>query len=216
MTANDIQHPLFIIGGTFDPIHYGHLRMAIEVRDHFPEAEIAILPCGYPGHRSKPVASAWQRLAMVQRALENIDGIGIRWEELDCPGPHFTIDTARRLRTCFPHRPIVWVIGSDASGGIRTWRGAAQLSSLVSLLCCQRPNYPVPTAEGFDKVEYQSLTERAYGQIATLTIPMLDISSTMIRERLAAGRSIFGLVPESVCHYIEHYQIYRQTKVEGN
>lgn len=216
MTANNHTKPLFIIGGTFDPIHFGHLRMAVEVQERFPEAEVAFLPCGQPGHREPPIATAWQRLAMVQRALEHFPGFTLLTDELDGPGPHYTVATATRLRQRYPNRAIVWVIGNDASGGIHRWRGAEQLPSLIHLLCCLRPNYPIPTAEGFNRVQCALLTTRPYGQMAWLELPALDISSTLIRERVKMGRNILGLAPESVCHYIEHYQIYRQTEPTGN
>jgi nicotinate-nucleotide adenylyltransferase len=212
--------PLLILGGTFDPIHCGHLRMALETREACPWAELALLPCGVPGHRTEPLAQPWQRLAMIRRALEPVADISVLLHELQDPLPRFTVDTARMLRRQWPDRPIAWVVGSDAAENLHTWKEADVLPSLIHVLVVTRPGYAVAPPAGFAPAEAFDCQHRRNGLAATLEIPLLDISSSMIRKKRAAGLSITGLVPEGVERYIGQHGLYRplpnHDHTEGN
>lgn len=194
-----------LLGGTFDPIHVGHLRLAIEVRERARLDQVRLLPAPAPRLRAAPHADASVRLEMVRAAVEGIDGLVADGRELDVAGPTRTVDTLERLRTEDSRRPLCWILGADALERLDRWHEWTRLTELAHLIVVRRPGAALPTTGAVARhVEPRrdddpgALARAPAGIVHVCDVPPLDVSATGIRERLSAGRSIDFLVPEKV------------------
>jgi len=210
-----------IFGGTFDPIHLGHLRGAEEVREAHGLDEVRIVPAAVPPHKGTPHASATDRLAMVQRAIAGLTRFR-SWEvELERQGPSYSVDTLRALRAeVGPAVRVVFIVGRDAFGGFHGWKEHAAIFELCDIVVMTRPPWPermqiddFPVASR-GALRYDASSEAFRHGSGHLVIPQritaLDISSTAIRALVAAHRSIRFLVPPAVADYIDERGLYRQ------
>lgn len=205
-----------IFGGTFDPVHYGHLRSALEVSETVGLSEVRFIPCHRPPHRGTPGATARQRLEMLKTALENAPAsFQIDTREMERPGPSFMVDTLRSLRDDLGQRPMALIVGSDAFRGFETWHQWRDLFDLAHILIMQRPgessDWPQALAAVFKEREapgIPSLYEHPSGLITTINVTPLAISASQIRDRLAADRSARFLTPDSVIKHIEDWRLY--------
>lgn len=192
------------MGGTFDPIHYGHLIAAEEARFVFGLSQVIFVPCGIPPHK-KPykVTSPEHRYAMTILATENNPHFIVSRVEIDRPGPSYTVDTVKIFRQQFGNRvELFFITGLDAVLEILTWKSHEELIHLCHFIAVTRP--------GYDASKLQKSLPAAYlERIDLLTIPGMDISSTMIRERVRRGQPIRYLTPDPVCHYIAKHQLYK-------
>lgn len=204
-----------IFGGTFDPIHIGHLRAAVELRERLQLTEVRLLPCHCPPHRDLPGASSLQRLAMVAAATAGEPGLTVDARELDRPGPSYTVDTLAELRgELGPEVALSLVMGADAFAGLASWHRWQRLPELAHLLVVERPGFELPR-EGavFELWQHRqcaaaTLAEHPAGGIALLELPPLPVSATAIRETIAAGHSPRWLVPDPVWDYIRQHRLY--------
>jgi nicotinate-nucleotide adenylyltransferase len=213
---------LGIFGGTFDPVHYGHLRAAEEVRKALDLAELRLVPARVPPHRGTPSASAAQRVAMLKLALPEFPQLTLDTREIDRIGKSYTVDTLRELRSEQSDRPLVLVVGADAFGGLAQWHRWRQIPELAHIAVVTRPGTRVedvldgPLAELWqnrhreDKVQLETAPA---GAIFTVPVTPQPISATAIRAALAQGREgiaqVRGLLPAAVLTYIDHHQLYR-------
>jgi nicotinate-nucleotide adenylyltransferase len=212
-----------ILGGTFDPIHYGHLRLAADVKSAVGLDEVRLIPAGDPPHRAPPVASAEHRLAMTELGCAEIPGLCADAREVHRSGPSYTVLTLESLREDQPKRPLALVIGADAFAGLEQWRRWQQLFTLAHFLVVERPGTAFDPAELPAALRTQwerRLTTDAMrlerslgGAILRVDVTPQPISASAIRAALAHGpagcNSVRGLLPASVLAYIDRNQLYR-------
>lgn len=211
--------PLGLMGGTFDPVHHAHLRLALDALEALPLAEIRWIPSGAPGHRNAPHASAADRLAMLRLAIADEPRFCIDTSELDTGMPTYTVPMLKRLRSELgAERPLVMLIGMDSFLTLPTWREWEQLFDLAHFAVADRPGYALET----DKLparlaeiyaarhdEPATLAKRAHGCIVHFPSVPLGISATDLRTRFAQQKSARCLIPETVLRYIESKALYR-------
>ena len=204
-----------VLGGTFDPIHFGHLRPALEVHESLGLQELLFIPSHVPPHRGAPAAAAGHRLAMVERAIAGVPGFRVDSRELDRSGPSYTVDTLRVLRgEIGAECPLLLIMGLDAFAGLDTWHRWREIPTLAHVVVARRPGSTVPEDAAY--LELAPATEsrlalagKASGLVSFQSVTQLDISATDIRERLGAGRSPRYLLPDSVWRYITEHQLYQ-------
>ena len=194
-----------ILGGTFDPIHFGHLAIAEAALDRLDLDRVILIPAGRPWLKSdQMVTSAAHRLAMVRLAIEDRPELEVSTIEVDRPGPTYTVDTLAELRRELGSGVDLYLIlGMDSVRELRRWRDPERLFGMCTVVAVSRPeSVDVSTAE--IECEFPA----AHGRIKTTRGPMLDISATDIRMRVAEGRSISNCVPPSVQRYIRQHGLY--------
>lgn len=197
--------PLAIFGGTFDPIHIGHLRAAWEASEALG-AEVRLVPAKIPPHRPQPVASAAERVAMLRAALAGQDRLGLDLREIDRTGPSYSVDTLASLRAEIgPTRPLVLLIGADAFAALSSWHRWRDLFELAHMCVLTRPAQipAMPVALAAEVAARQTtrvddLRIAPAGRVLDMVVSALGISATRIRALLAAGREPRWLVPQAV------------------
>ncbi len=190
-----------LFGGTFDPVHHAHLALAHAALDALQLDELRWIPTGQPWQKrqqGRDITPATQRAAMVALAIEGEPRFTLSRIEVDRQGPSFTLDTVRELAAAEPDTEWVLLIGGDQYAGLHTWRDWRELLALVSLAVAQRPG---------TRSEPDAAVQQHPHRV--LPLPMLDISSTDIRQRVARGADISQLVPSQVARYIETRRLYR-------
>lgn len=202
MTA---MRPLAILGGTFDPVHLGHLRAAWEAADVL-DAEVRLIPANVPPHRPAPVAGAQQRIAMLRAALAGQDRLQLDTRELERGGLSYTVDTLTSLRKEIgAGRPLVLLLGADAFTGLPSWDRWKELFALAHLGVLTRPGHAPPLPAELDNeiaqrfaADADELRASASGRVLRTTITPLEISATCIRALLREGREPRWLVPNTL------------------
>lgn len=213
--------PLGILGGTFDPVHIGHLRLGEELAEALGLAEVRFVPSGRPPHRVAPQATAGHRLAMVRLALAGNARFVLDDREARRDGPCYTFDTLNELRAeRGPDVPLVFLLGADAFIGLSGWHRWQELFELAHLAVAHRPGFPperwaehMPAALAREFAARRAgmpagVQEQAAGHIVVVPVTALDISASGIRERLAAHASVRYLLPDPVIDYIEKHHLY--------
>jgi nicotinate-nucleotide adenylyltransferase len=188
------------MGGTFDPIHHGHLVAASEVQAWFDLDEVVFVPTGEPWQKShREVAPAEHRYLMTVIATASNPRFTTSRVDIDRGGPTFTIDTLRDLTAQLPDTDLFFITGADALAEIFTWRDAGELFELACFVGCTRPGYEMSpgTLEGIPS-----------DRVTIIEIPALAISSTECRDRRAKGEPIWYLVPDGVVQYIAKHNLY--------
>ena len=205
-----------VFGGTFDPIHYGHLRPLWEVKQAVQLDQVRLIPCFIPPHRDAPGATAEQRLQMLQLAADEIQGLQIDTRELDRGGRSYMVDTLQSLRDELEQEvPLCLILGSDAYAGLPSWHQWQRLSELAHIIVMRRPG-TAALGETLTQwqtprlaADVQTLTTRPAGCILLQDVTQLDISATMIRAEINAGRDVRFLTPDPVSAYIARHNLYR-------
>ncbi|MGD9482985.1 nicotinate-nucleotide adenylyltransferase [Streptomyces sp. TRM70308] len=191
---------LGVMGGTFDPIHHGHLVAASEVAARYGLDEVVFVPTGQPWQKShQTVSPAEDRYLMTVIATASNPQFSVSRLDIDRPGRTFTIDTLRDLRVVHPDDDLFFITGADALGQILTWRNAEELFSLAHFIGVTRPGHHL-TDPGLPD-----------GGVSLIEIPALAISSTDCRARVAQGDPVWYLVPDGVVRYITKRGLYRET-----
>jgi nicotinate-nucleotide adenylyltransferase len=212
----DPSGPVGVFGGTFNPVHYGHLRSALELVEHLHLDHVRLMPCSEPPHRGAPSCPAEHRAAMVDLAVAGEAALTCDRRELKRPGPSYTITSLEEIRRELgDDRGLCLVMGGDALTGINTWHRWQELLTLAHIVVIARPGWELP-ADGevarwlhdHRLSDRGDLQRRPGGGILLEALRPLAISSTEIRELLAAGRSARYLVPESVLDYIRAHSLY--------
>lgn len=206
-----------ILGGTFDPVHHGHLRLAIEVLEALGLDAVRLIPLNQPNASKSPVASGAQRLAMLQVAVAGEPRLVPDDRELRRGGISYTVDTLQSLREELPDRPLCLILGMDAFARIDTWHQWHRLLALAHIVIAARPGSPAmhqrPMAAELREARIDDpgiLRHRPAGSIYTQAIRPLDISSTAIRDALRHRRSVRYLVPPPVLDYINEHHLYQE------
>lgn len=207
--------PLALLGGSFDPVHNGHLRMALEAAQALG-AMVSLLPSGTPPHRTTPYATPAQRLAMIELALAGQKRITVDTRELSRTGPNYTVDTLQDVRAATgPERSLILIIGADQFAALDTWREWRSLFEFAHVAVLDRAGVaatpPAAVAEFVASrwaTDADAVKSRASGLAIRVDTTALDISASRIRADLAAARSPRWLLPDSVLGYIFAHRLY--------
>ncbi len=215
--------PIGILGGTFDPIHLGHLRLAEELGEALGLAEVRFLPTGTPPHRASPIASAADRLAMVRLAIAGNPRFVLDEHEIHQTTPCYMVHTLGALRAELGReRPLTLFLGADAFLGLTAWHEWTRLLDLAHLAVAHRPGFdPATWQAAMPEVLARELARRRSescadlkaapaGRIFLQAITQLDIAASRIRDLVARGHSVRYLVPDAVLDYIAHHHLYRK------
>ncbi|HEX4840545.1 MAG TPA: nicotinate-nucleotide adenylyltransferase [bacterium] len=196
-----------VMGGTFDPIHYGHLVTAEEARVHFELSQVLFVPNRYPPHKDLDGVSAPEhRYHMTLLATATNPDFAVSRLEVDRPGPSYSIDTIRELRQVYQADALFYITGADAILQVvrGAWEGSAELLTLCQFIAASRPGFPIDVHD----LRRFNVTGQQLSNIHVIEIPALAISSTDIRRRVTAGLPIRYLVPEPVETYIHKHGLY--------
>lgn len=204
-----------LFGGTFDPVHYAHLRCVLEVQQQCELEQIRFIPCRMPPHRISPLASPAQRLAMLQLAVDGQPGFEIDERELRRNGPSYMIDTLISLREDLGMRPMCLVLGFDSFAQLDSWHRWQSLIEHAHIIVMDRPGYEATLSPDINALLEKRLTgnvrqlrRESAGRIIRCPVTGLDISATRIREAVASGRTPRYLLPEPVLDYIRRERLY--------
>lgn len=205
-----------IYGGTFDPIHNGHLRVAVELREALAVQQVHLLPSHIPPHRDLPGGSGRRRLELLKLAVAGEPGLAVDDREVSRDGASYTVDTLRELRQELgAEEPLAMVVGADAFAGFDRWHEWTAIPELAHIILVSRPGARLspdsPPARLLDERRADhiaALKAAPGGRILEVEPPLLDISATGIRDRLASGRSVRYLVPEAVLSRIAELGMY--------
>lgn len=209
-----------ILGGTFDPIHFGHLRLAEEMAEQLHLTEVRFLPAARPPHRGEPHGAAHHRAELVRLAIAGNPRFRLDLREYERPGPSYMVDTLTSLRQELgASQPIYLLLGADAFLGIPTWHRWQQLFDLAHIAVAHRPGVTLdadtPDMPAALRAEWQKRFRNtpaadAAGHILLREITALDISASRLRTTLRHGRSGRYLMPETVCDYIHTHHLYEK------
>jgi nicotinate-nucleotide adenylyltransferase len=209
-----------ILGGTFDPIHFGHLRTALELYQAHELAEVRLIPCYQPVHRKFPVASPEHRLAMVRTAIADEPALTVDDCEIQRKGPSYTIDTLESLREKMPDTSLCLIMGIDALLGFPSWHRFDDILKLAHLIIAHRPQYHLPKTGVVadllkERLKHHSsaLQESMAGTIVLHPVTPLEISATDIRKQIASDRNPRYLLPDAVYEYIRQHGVYSISRV---
>jgi nicotinate-nucleotide adenylyltransferase len=196
------QPRLGLMGGTFDPIHHGHLVAAVQARWQFQLDQVLFIPTGQPWQKPVGVSPAEDRYRMTVIATASNPAFTVSRIEIDHPGPTYTVDTLRRLRSELGEATrLYFITGADAVLHILTWKDRDEVLALAEFIAATRP--------GYDLTKLAERLPGARDRLHLMEIPMLAISSTEIRARVAQGAPIQYLVPDGVVRYIAEHGLYR-------
>ncbi|MDE2931799.1 MAG: nicotinate-nucleotide adenylyltransferase [Chloroflexota bacterium] len=190
-----------ILGGTFDPIHRGHLTAAEEARRAQRLDRVLFIPANRSPLKPSARASTAQRVAMVQLAIEGNAACALSTVDVERPSPSYAVDTVALLQSRWPNDEFVFLMGADQLADLPQWRAPEKLLEAVPVVALTRPG-----AASADAL--QALSPAARARITVQEIPVIDISASAIRERVAAGQTIRGLAPGPVVDYIEEHGLY--------
>jgi nicotinate-nucleotide adenylyltransferase len=215
-----LSEPLGLFGGTFDPVHFGHLRLAEEAIGHLGLGGVRWIPAGQPPHRGVPEVTAEQRLEMVLRCTAENEHFSVDASEVKAAAPSYTVHTLERLRAELgAEQSLILLVGADAFAGLSGWHRWRDIFSLAHVAVSHRPGFPVEitslphelATEFHDRhlTGIDGLKDMPAGGIATFAMTQLAISATQIRKLLANGVSARYLLPDSVLDYIQRHQLYR-------
>jgi nicotinate-nucleotide adenylyltransferase len=200
-----------VFGGTFDPVHNGHLRVALDALEQLGLVEVRLVPLAHAVHRDQPETPPALRLAMLEAAVAGRPRLVVDRREFDRTGPSYSVDTLADLRRDFPGSPLCLLLGSDAFNGFHRWHKPETILAMASLAILTRPDTAVAAAVRplYEAHRVPRLDPGNPGQIVRCPVTQLGISSSDIRHRRAAQRSIDFLVPDPVLQLIRQYDLYR-------
>ena len=210
---------LGVLGGTFNPVHVGHLRGALDCRDRLGLDAVRMLPASMPPLKATPGVDAEHRSRMLELAVEGIAGLEVDRRELRRPGLSYTVDTLRELRAELgPERPLVFIMGEDALVNLHRWHEWRDLLHFAHIAVLARP-FPSQPLDPEVRVWIDShqvnparLVEQPSGCLTRLQQPAIDVSSTGLRRALETGADARFLLPDAVLEYIERHGLYRPSK----
>ncbi|MCP4335343.1 MAG: nicotinate-nucleotide adenylyltransferase [Gammaproteobacteria bacterium] len=200
-----------ILGGTFDPIHRGHLHIATRVSAQLDLQQLQLMPCALPVHRDQPHASPEHRCAMIGLAIEGDSILALNTLELDRKGPSYSVDSLREIRHT-TDASLALVLGADAFNGFAGWKSPREILGLVHLVVCCRPGFEVEqglyTEQRVDSVA--ELSSQSAGCILLLQVDAIDCSSSAVRAALHAGNTPRQYLAPPVADYIDQHNLYRK------
>ncbi len=217
MTNGDLTpaEAVAIFGGTFDPVHYGHLRCADEARQKLALNNLYLLPAGNPPHRDKPQATVAQRLDMLYLARTEFPRLLIDDRETRRSGPSYMVDTLQELRNSFPDRPLLLLIGQDVANQLHSWHHWQKLFDLAHIVILTRPAadsaYRPDLAEQIrlrSVKDVEELNGTTAGAVLQLEVEPIDVSATELKRYIRSGRSPVSMLPAAVLEYIMKNRLY--------
>lgn len=199
-----------LYGGTFDPVHYGHLLLAEQCREQLGLNAVWFLPAAVPPHKQgAEISDAQHRVAMLEVAIAGQPSFRVETHELERGGTSYTVDTLAHFRRVDPTLDLVLLIGADSLVDLPTWREPQRILSLATVAAVNRGRAPI------DLAPLQSRIPESAGRVTVVPMPGIDLSATDIRRRVQAGRSIRYMTPRGVEAYIREHGLYRGTAAEG-
>ena len=215
--------PLGIFGGTFDPVHYGHLRLAEEALEALNLGAVRWIPAGQPARRVSPRVGAEDRLSMVRLAIAGHARFELDAAEVEATQPSYTVPTLERLRRpeiVGEQRPLVLLLGADAFAGVSDWHRWSRLFELAHIAVAHRPGFPVdadrlpPSLADIFRARFSAdpavLSQAPAGRIVSFAMTQLDISATKIRTLLSKGQSVRFLMPDTLIDFIQQHHFYSE------
>ena len=203
-----------IYGGTFDPVHFGHLRTALEIKEIFSLNEVRLIPCAQPAHREIPLTSPQMRLKMLKLATQNRPELVIDKRELERTGFSYMIDTLISLRNENTTLPLLLIIGTDAFQGLEKWHHWQNLFDYAHIVVITRPTYQQQELSAFLTSKLtknkDKLKSEISGYLFFQSVTQLDISASMIRDTIKEGLNPAFLLPNPVIEYIKTNQLYKK------
>ncbi len=205
-----------IFGGTFNPIHIGHIRGAISAYEAFKLDKIIFMPTGIPPHKKDDVAPAEYRYQMVQLAISDIDYLQVSRMEIDSNRVNYTIDTILELKQAYNSDELFFIVGTDAFFYLDLWKDYKKLIKLVSFILMRRPEYDIkPIIKKYESIiEFLNIEDSFKKDnndtsIYIYTPPAFDISSSMVRKKIKEGKTVTYIIPEKVEKFIKEKGLYK-------
>jgi len=222
VTAISAVNAIGVLGGTFDPIHNGHLRLAWEACTRLNLQQLRLIPCHVPPHRATPASTAEHRLAMARLACTGVPGFVVDDWEIRRNAPSYSVETLAHLRQQLgADTRIVFLMGMDAFRQFSTWHQWPRILELAHLWIAHRPGSAMPKADSQEGrllqqrgVDQSALLDTSAGNLCVYDCTALDISATQLRTQIAQGISPRFLLPDSVWDYIEQHELYRERKAD--
>jgi nicotinate-nucleotide adenylyltransferase len=215
------RHRIGIFGGTFDPVHLGHLRTALEIVEEAQLGSLRFIPCAHPPHRTAPLASSGQRVEMLERAIAGVDGFSVDRREIERPGHSYTLETLASLRADLAPAALCLIIGMDAFESFHLWHRWREILDHAHLIVAHRPGANRPRQSPQSDLlserlvgDSRQLDGCATGAILLVPVTQLDISATALRRVIARGQSVRYLTSEPVRRYIRDNGLYRCTETQ--
>lgn len=212
----NLQSPIGILGGSFDPVHHGHLRSALDICDALSLSSVHLLPNYMSPHKSVSHADDSHRLAMLELATSNCPQLTIDARELNTSSACFTVDTLENLRKLHPNQPLCFLMGMDSLRSFTHWHRWQDILKLCHLVVSARPGWDIPTEgdcaallDQYQTTDYEQLHQQLAGCIFLHEAYPLSISSSEIRTLCRRDKSCQFLVPDSVNQYIRQHKLYR-------
>ena len=203
------------MGGMFNPVHNAHLRVAIECKEMFNFDELRMVPCAMPPHRELPDVDSQQRLEMLRLALCDVDGVEVDGRELERSGLSYTVDTLRSLKDDFPESSLYLILGSDAFQSLTTWREWENILELSNIVIAHRPDNENDLNSDVGQLLKECFTHdisaflnQGVGQVYSLEVTQLEISSSQVRELIGKNMSAQFLMPDAVINFIKENRLY--------
>jgi len=210
--------PIALFGGTFDPVHYGHLRCAEELRLKLGLDSLFLLPAGYPAHRAQPQASTDQRLDMLRLAQVEFPALELELCEVNRDGPSYMVETLQGICSLSPDTPLLLLIGQDAANKLNCWHRWQELFSLAHIIILTRPGATVdysPELASYIETrrveDVESLTAFQAGSVLQIQVTAIDICATTIKSMIRLGRSPQSMLPPGVMSYINDNGLYQSS-----
>jgi nicotinate-nucleotide adenylyltransferase len=212
-----------IFGGTFNPVHWGHIRTALDIKNVLQLSEMLLIPCGIPPHRELPDVSSDVRLAMLKAAIEGTAGLKIDERELKRAGPSYTVDTLQSFSDELPDESMALCVGADAFLKLHSWHQWERLFDFAHIVVAYRPGWPIDAIkqqvpnEFWNAIEKRwvqnpiDLKQKSAGFIFQHSVTKIEISSSNVRYRVANQKLISELVPKGVAEIILQKKLYRES-----
>ncbi len=202
-----------IYGGTFDPVHFGHLRTAVEVREIFDLKKLLLLPSHQPPHRETPGASSNMRLEMLQLAVSNQSGLEVDTREIDRKGTSYMVDTLQLIHAEYQQQPLLLFMGLDAFAGLSSWHRWQALFDYAHIVVMDRPESKKSVLSDFLKEKQvndrQQLKRSLHGKLYFQKVTQMEISASQIREIFFKQKNPAYLLPNEVISYIYQHKLYQ-------
>lgn len=207
-----------ILGGTYNPVHKGHVYVATALAQNEEFQQIRVVPCYEPVHRDKPAATPQARLKMVELAFSNYPKIEVDDQEIKRQGPSYAYDTMRALKSQFPETPLCWILGSDAFASFDKWHNWREFLNIGHLVIVKRPGSPLPDEgpcyellSSHQCSSLSDLTTSSAGKIVVMSIDPPHISAHSIRHKINRGASAIDLLPTKIWQFIKENHLYQDS-----
>jgi len=204
-----------VLGGTFDPVHFGHLRTALAAQQDFSLDEVRLIPCHHPVHKEEPEVAAQHRISMLHRATKAEKSLVVDVRECMRPGPSYMIETLESLRTEYPDDRLFLLLGADAFNKLESWKDWQKLFELAHIIVITRPGWEInPSASVREFCEHRiaasfsEMCKNQAGNVLPYSFIPLMIASSEIRKLLKENKSVRYLIPNAVIKYIKKHKLY--------